>query len=69
MKPTQKRVIKNIEALMIAKTLTIGQLSREVGIDTSNLSKMLRGERQINLDHLGELARGLDVDVQVLLKP
>ena len=69
MKLAHKRASKNIQTLLTRNGISVRKLARETGIDVSNISKMLHGQRQINLDHLTEIAKVLDVDVQKLLEP
>ena len=68
MKSIQKRVISNITAIMTAKKFSIGKLSIESGLDKSYLSKLLRGERRMNLEQLESIAHSLDVDPVELFK-
>lgn len=62
MKGIQKRVVYKIKTVMSEKELSIGFLASESGMDKSYLSKILRGERRMNLEQLEEIAKSLKVD-------
>lgn len=66
----QKVIIANIRARMAKSRppITIGQLSIETDIDKSYLSKILRGQMRMHVEHLDVIARVLDVKPASLLK-
>jgi transcriptional regulator with XRE-family HTH domain len=69
MRGVQKRVVYNLKALMEKRELSIGTLAAESEIDKSYLSKILRGERRMNLEHFEDLVKALHIDPADLLKP
>lgn len=57
---------KRIEALRTEKNLSLRQLSQNCDIDYSDISKIEKGLRNIQMSTILELAKGLDVTTKEL---
>lgn len=57
---------KRIETLRNKKNLSLRQLSQNCDIDYSDISKIEKGLRNIQMSTVLELARGLDVTIKEL---
>jgi transcriptional regulator with XRE-family HTH domain len=69
MKSIQRRAVYKIKDFMKEKKLSIGLLAAEAEIDKSYLSKILRGERRMNMEQLEEILKVLKLDPAELFKP
>lgn len=59
---------QNIEAMLSDRGWTIKDLADEIGMDRSNLSKIVRGVHSPNLSLLEKIAKAVGVEVFELLK-
>ncbi|MDG4652790.1 helix-turn-helix domain-containing protein [Chryseobacterium arthrosphaerae] len=57
---------KRIEALRTEKKLSLRQLSQNCDIDYSDISKIEKGLRNIQMSTVLELAKGLDITIKEL---
>ena len=60
-------VIKKINLIMKSKGLKQQDLSKKSNISQSTLSKLIKGELKINLQHLIKLSKALDIEPKYLL--
>lgn len=61
-----KRFGKNIQLLREEKQLSLRQLAQNCEIDYSDISKIEKGLRNIQMSTIVELAKGLDVPPKLL---
>ncbi|MDN5395832.1 MAG: helix-turn-helix domain-containing protein [Chryseobacterium sp.] len=57
---------KRVETLRTEKNLSLRQLSQNCDIDYSDISKIEKGLRNIQMSTILELAKGLDVSIKEL---
>lgn len=57
---------KNLKRIRVSKNLSFRQLATRCNIDYSDLSKIEKGKRNIQLSTLLELSKGLDIHPKVL---
>jgi predicted XRE-type DNA-binding protein len=64
------KIVQQIDASIQARGLTQKQAGALLGLDQSNLSRLLRGRvREFTLDRLMKFLNVLDFDVEILLTP
>lgn len=63
----QARVSARLRALRSERGMTLAEVARAAGMDTSTLSRLESGARRLTLDHLPTLARALGVRADDLL--
>ncbi|WP_373893308.1 helix-turn-helix domain-containing protein [Virgibacillus natechei] len=56
-----------LSRLMEEKSLSFRKLGKISGIDHATLSKIMNGQRNVNLTHLRKLSKGLDVELMRLI--
>ncbi len=59
---------KNLKRIRKSKNLSFRQLATRCNIDYSDLSKIEKGKRNIQLSTLLELSKGLDIHPKVLFE-
>ncbi len=59
---------KNMRRLRAARGLSQEALAHECGLNRTYLSGVERSERNISIDNIGRIAKGLRVDARRLLK-
>jgi transcriptional regulator with XRE-family HTH domain len=59
---------KNMRRLRAARRLSQEALAHECGINRTYLSAVERSERNISIDNIARIAKGLEVDAWKLLK-
>ena len=64
-----ERVASNVEHIMQAERLTLGDVSRLTGLGMMTLHRIMRRERAILITTLEQLASGLGVRPADLLRP
>lgn len=60
---------ENMRRLRVERRLSQEQLAFESGLNRTHLSAIERSERNVSIDNIERIARGLHVDVWQLLKP
>lgn len=64
------RLVQKISAVMQARGLTQVQAAEIIGMDQSDISKMLRGQfRRVSVDRLLQNLVALGQDVEIVVKP
>ena len=58
---------KKVEEVRLSKKLSLRQLSQNCDVDHSDISKIEKGERNIRITTLFDLAKGLDIHPRELL--
>lgn len=66
--PLRDTVAKNMRRLRAARGLSQEALAHECGINRTYLSGVERSERNISLDNIARIAKGLGVEAWKLLK-
>lgn len=64
---TDMTLINKIKTIRLSKNLTQQYMADELGIDAANYSRLERGEVKISTDRIQEIAKILDIHVNVLL--
>lgn len=54
--------------IIAEKEITLSELSRQTKIDTANLSRYKRGQREPNLKNIGKIAKALGIDAADLIE-
>lgn len=66
--PLRDVLAKNMRRLRAARGLSQEELAYECGINRTYLSSVERAERNISVDNIARIAKGLQVDPWKLLK-
>ena len=67
--PLRDVLAKNMRRLRAARGLTQEALAHDCGINRTYLSAVERAERNVSIDNIEKIAKGLKVEVWKLLKP
>lgn len=54
--------------IIAEKEITLSELSRQTKIDTANLSRYKRGQREPNLKNIGKIAKALGIDAADIIE-
>jgi transcriptional regulator with XRE-family HTH domain len=66
--PLRDILAKNMRLIRASKKLSQEALAHECGINRTYLSAVERSERNVSIDNIGRIAKGLDVEAWTLLK-
>jgi transcriptional regulator with XRE-family HTH domain len=66
--PLRDTLAKNMRRLRAARKLTQGALAYDCGINRTYLSAVERAERNVSIDNIARIAKGLQVEPWRLLK-
>jgi transcriptional regulator with XRE-family HTH domain len=66
--PLRDTLAKNMRRLRAARTLTQEALAYDCGINRTYLSAVERAERNVSIDNIARIAKGLKVEPWKLLK-
>jgi DNA-binding Xre family transcriptional regulator len=66
--PLTIEVASILRGVAARKSITNADLSKTVGVSTSQLSKVMRGEKQIDMDLLDALCMALGTEITDLLR-
>jgi transcriptional regulator with XRE-family HTH domain len=69
MEQLQERIRAHVERMRSARGWSQAELARRAKIQVATLSKMMRGQRPVQSQHLLELANAMDVDPCELVCP
>ena len=67
--PLRDILARNMRRLRAARGLSQEALAHESGINRTYLSAIERSERNISIDNIARIAKGLDIESWKLLKP
>ncbi|UPK40858.1 helix-turn-helix domain-containing protein (plasmid) [Bradyrhizobium sp. 186] len=66
--PLRDVLAKNMRRLRAARGLSQDELAYESGVNRTYLSSVERSERNVSIDNIGRIAKGLGVEPWKLLK-
>lgn len=64
----RKILAKNIRELRLSKQLSQEELADICGLHRTYISDIERGNRNVSIDNIEKIAKGLDVDPSILLE-